>query len=247
MDKIEVHSFKIPDKTSVGFIEQFAELQKAAKELSESLSKQFKSIERVSKELGGAIRKYAEQLQPSLTKLAEHGWYICGNSAMSDSFKLAIELREGNVEKVDSYLMDFYEVEFKAIINNTKKMYPERKKVINEAQRAHYSKMYYASTSLFLATADGIFNGQLFKAPKKGKPSLKKQIKQTKHLKEYGELLTNMFAIDAVYKDINLFSSSLNRHGVMHGLDFDYGTKINSLKSLSLLAFICDFFDRKEG
>jgi len=41
-------------------------------------------------------------------------------------------------------------------------------------------------------------------------------------------------------KDLDSFPCKLNRHAILHGQDPDYGTEINSLKSISLLVYISD-------
>ena len=105
--------------------------------------------------------------------------------------------------------------------------------------------MYFASTALFLTIADGLCNGYLFKT-KQNKLNLKQELSKTHCLEEFLSLITEVSAIDIAHaKKIN-FPSTLNRHGVLHGLDFDYGTKTNSLKALSLLAFIGDFFTKQD-
>ena len=56
--------------------------------------------------------------------------------------------------------------------------------------------------------------------------------------------IENTNAIDSLYAEINLYESQLNRHGVMHGWDTDFGNELNRLKAFSLLAFVSDFIDR---
>jgi len=238
---LKKHPVVIPDAFS-DIRKELEGFKVAAKQLETNLNKQFEGIERALREIQNGFKRYAEQLTPSLRILADHGWYICGNSAMTDSIDLSIEIKKGNTREVDMFMVDFYEKEFEYIINNLKKSYPGRSKIITEAKNAHNRGMYYSSTSLFLSTADGIFNGHLFKDSKKGKPNLKKELDCKKQMKEYVDLLIEMSPLDAVYGKANLFKSTLNRHKVMHGIDVEYGTRENSLKALSLLAFICDFF-----
>lgn len=74
---------------------------------------------------------------------------------------------------------------------------------------------------------------------------MKKHLINTKYIKAFEKAITEVSAIDTPHSKMSEFPSSLNRHGVLHGLDFDYGTRINSLKALSLLAFVGDFFSKK--
>lgn len=238
---LKKHPIVIPDAFS-DIRKELDGFKKAAIQLETNLKKQFEGIERALREIQNGFKRYAEQLTPSLRILANHGWYICGISSITDSIELSDEIKKGNTKEVDKFMVNFYEREFESVINNLKKAYPDRNKIISEAQNAHDRNMYYSSTSLFLSTADGIFNGHLFKDSKKGKPILKKELAGKKSMKEYVDLLIEMSPLDAVYGKANLFKSTLNRHKVMHGIDVEYGTKENSLKALSLLAFICDFF-----
>lgn len=236
------NSFNIPIIVHPEIKRQLEEMQKHSTSLLEALVKQFERTENVMKEFRDSFKTLAEQFHPSLSTLVSHGWYISGNSAFGDSIYLSSELNKGNIVKVDKFLIKFFEKEFNSIIETIKRYCPQRSEIIAEAAKAHKLKMYYAATSLFISTADGIFDGELFKQPKKGKPKLKEKLANVRHQSELGELLIKMSPIDATPDELYKFNNPLNRHNVLHGRDFSYGTKINSLKALSLLGFICDFF-----
>jgi hypothetical protein len=221
--------------------------QKVSKELSETLAKQFEGVGKILNEFAASFKEYGKKIRPSLITLAKHGWYICGSAEMDASLLLEKEFKKGNIGKADKFLIEFYEEEFDKIVDNICRLHPERIKVIREAKKAHRLKMYFCSTILFLSTADGIFEGTLFTGSRKGKKgNLEKVLRGIDHLTEYGELLINESAIDAGRKTRKLYKSSLNRHEVMHGGDSSYGTKLNSLKALSLLAYICDFLEKRK-
>lgn len=221
---------------------QLGDYQNVTKEVAGLFAKHFEYFEQSLKNLSEALGKYGQSLTPSLIALAEHGWYVCGSSEMGDSIVLEKDIRKGYYAKVDRFMVSFYENEFIRIISDIKVRYPARAKIINEAKRAHNNKMYHASTLLFLSTADGIFDGKLFKT-KSNKENLKKKIFESKHLEEHSTVLMRISAIDAGEGILNRFYNPLNRHMVVHGKDLNFGNKINSLKALSLLAFICDFFE----
>lgn len=50
--------------------------------------------------------------------------------------------------------------------------------------------------------------------------------------------------VDTRKEDNSNYFTNLNRHGVMHGLEVNYGTEVNSLRALSFLCFITDFYNR---
>lgn len=188
------------------------------------------------------LKLLAENMHPSLRKLANYGWYISGDLLPGDVLVLASELERGNVKAVDNYFQRLYDKEAKNLIANLKRDYPERSKLLAEAFKAHKNRMYFASTSLFLSIADGFCQGILFKSKNGKKPKLDDQFSNRSPLEEIIAVITEVNAIDEAHRKKNNYQSGLNRHGVMHGLDLDYGTKLNSLKALSLLIFITDFF-----
>jgi hypothetical protein len=203
------------------------------------LRKSFEEFERVTKQFQESFQKLGEQLPESLKELASHGWYISADSPIFESLELTRELRSGNSNKVDQHMSIFYEGNLQIIIRRLKRDYPERSKILIEAAKTHRQKLYFASTSLFLIIADGLCNGTLYKT--KGKKShLKKQL-GNKNISGFLDVITEENAIDIPHAKKQKYPSSLNRHGVLHGLDIDYGTRLNSLKALSLLVFISDF------
>lgn len=147
---------------------------------------------------------------------------------------------------LDRYFSKYYSENLERLGDNIRKRQNSRSRIVIEALECHKEEKFHASTILFLSQADGICNGQLF-TTKKEKESLKKYLAKT----ESGsfnnilfEMITNQSAIDTGYSKKNNFEDSLNRHSVVHGLDLHFGTKINSLKALSLLLFVTDFVDR---
>ncbi len=56
----------------------------------------------------------------------------------------------------------------------------------------------------------------------------------------YG-LLTADLPIKANSGDVELERTRLNRHAVMHGQNWEYGTELNALKALSWLNFVLEF------
>ena len=97
-----------------------------------------------------------------------------------------------------------------------------------------------------LSQADGICNGQLFRT-KKEKESLKKYLAKTESRSFNNilfQMITNESTIDTGYSKKEINGNSLNRHSVVHGLDVNFGTRINSLKAFSLLSFVTDWVNR---
>lgn len=117
----------------------------------------------------------------------------------------------------------------------------ERSEIIKEAFSAHKKKMYYSSTILFLSQADGITESKMFIERKKFDKKID-SIKNPDFINVLGE--ESPLNVDTRKNKNPDFFSNLNRHAVMHGLSNNYGSEINSLKALSLLCFVSDYYNR---
>jgi hypothetical protein len=185
-----------------------------------------------------------EETPPTLRILAKYGWYAQFSSIPRDIFEYAEALKEGKVDLVNEELTKVFEQDCEDIISRLCIEYLERKIILLEAKRAHINGMYFSSTSLFLSSADGIVEGTLYN---KG-GALKKYL-QLEGIKIdiFNQFLTEEDAIKADYpREKGKFGSPLSRHGVLHGRDVEYGTKINSLKALSLLDYVAMFVTRNK-
>ena len=52
------------------------------------------------------------------------------------------------------------------------------------------------------------------------------------------EPLKNPIAVASSYNDRSNYPDVLNRHEILHGIDYEYGNEINSLKVISILNYI---------
>jgi len=188
--------------------------------------------------------KNSNEIQNSYAYLLSTiGWYVSGNMLEKDVFMIFLSLKRGEIKSAEDILMKYYRKNQNKIKNDLIKLYPEKIKIIAEAFTAHRKSLYFASTILSISIADGICEGKFFRS--------KKYIKNyllTKNSPDIVEaVLTKQSAIDADTRNLDNsnYFSDLNRHGIMHGLQWEYGDEKNSLKALSLLCFISDFVDRK--
>ncbi len=82
---------------------------------------------------------------------------------------------------------------------------------------------------------------------KNSKKAIKKFIEENNSSDKTSKTLSPILkesAIDIYHPKKEKFNSDLNRHGVVHGYDTDFGSESNSLKAFSLLCYIKDFIDR---
>lgn len=174
---------------------------------------------------------------PATKLLAKYGWYIPFSSIPEEIFSYADALEKGEVDFVNKELGKIFDKDLDSIISRACWNFPDRANILKEAQIAHESQMYYSSTILFLSSADGIFSGAIFEKNKFSKTMRKRGQK----IGPFTEFLTDEISITKYFDSKKSSSDLLSRHGVMHGLDVAYGTKLNSLKALSLFDFVAEF------
>ncbi|MBN8703350.1 MAG: hypothetical protein J0M08_09810 [Bacteroidetes bacterium] len=176
--------------------------------------------------------------------LADNGWYISKTMSIGNIFNsTTIVIKEGK-EAIDKAMCNYYKNNFSRVIDEFISDFPERKEIIKQAKKCHDKKMFFASTILFTSQADGICEGFLFKIKRKRKDGLKSYLEKNNAPDYITKLLIEIRGIDAFFEDNHLYNSDFNRHGIMHGLDNEYGNEINSYKALSLLSFVSNLFTR---
>lgn len=189
--------------------------------------------------------KFEGKVKDAANALGLLGWYFDMKLPPNTLFLLHQAITEGNQSFVDDALSQYFEKHFSRIERNIVRKFPNRKKIIKSAFRAHGRKEYELSIPVLFAQTDGIclelFGKQLFL--KNGKdPQTAVYVRQ---------MVTNTF-LQAILQPISIDLpiswnkekrksedyAGLNRHEVLHGESTCYGTKENSLKAISLINFI---------
>jgi len=176
-----------------------------------------------------------------LKELSKLGWYV---TSLMSAAEIAYYSRRSNTKSpryLDKQLAKYYSTHFEEVIFSLMRENPDRSNIILEASKAHKSRMYYCSTCLFLTQADSICKGELYKTAKSKKRLRDLLHKEKQKVDQILTVIMEESSIDAYFPTNSQYPSSLNRHGVLHGYSLDYGTKVNSLKALSLLAFVSNF------
>lgn len=189
------------------------------------------------------------------------GWYL--NEvflfALYRDFKEEYDLDEFLEYQIVSQWEHFWSVLFR--------LYPKRQKILNEAKLAYENELYGAAIHIFFTQTDGIFSDQFGKdfyaaRGEKAKNEIGSYLTDfisresfeslIEHYKDatvfrrmYNEVYKEGLSItgtDSVIKTDHIANETdlvmPNRHGVLHGIHTEYGSKINALKCFSLLLFV---------
>jgi hypothetical protein len=197
--------------------------------ITESIEKLISVFERFKKE-------YPKELDLTFKDydqlFAVHGWYIYDGFSVEDVLILLKLLSENKVFDADERWIQLFEVNFDEIESDLCELHKETFHVFKEAILCHKNGFFYASTILFISLSDGIAQGKLFtdryfqKIKKKNKNHFLLDIFNEKN------------PVNKSYIPNKSSNSELMRHGIMHGNSINYGSKINSLKALSLYCFL---------
>lgn len=205
-----------------------------------------KKISDMQQEIKQAMSLHRELFANALKLLANYGWYISEKLQMNQLTNLVKLAHNDEEEDLNTFFLNYYSEHISENVSSLSVRFPERKELFEEAFSAHNKKLYHSSTLLWLTLCDGICEGELFKL-KGNKRAIRKWLRDndtTETYVKYLEVITEVNAIDAYTGDKAKYKSQLNRHGIVHGFDINYGNEINSLKAFSLLVFINDMVNR---
>jgi len=189
------------------------------------------------------------------------GWYI------NEVFLFAIyrDLQEG--EDLSCFLKEQVLSEWDEYWATIFRLSPDRERLLKEAKVAFENQMYGAAIHMYFSQADGIFHDKFGKNLFEYRGETAK-VKFGGYLTDFiardsWDSLMEQFKDDSVFRrmynevykegfsvtDTDLVNNTgriqneqdlviPNRHGVLHGIHKNYGTKLNALKCLSLLLFV---------
>lgn len=233
--RITLPNYPLVDLTS--YTEQIEKYQKS---LNSIIQPAFENLQISFKEL-------PPRIQEALLLLAQYGWYLDFNMSIPDLWEIKESISEGKIDDVENNLVEYFENKMEDIEKLITTQFPHREHIIRSAIRAHRNGDYCLSIPVLLAQTDGIckevINQYLFmKRRKDMKPKTATYVEQiaadTCKAALFSPLAASM-PITASESEREEGFSLLNRHMVLHGESLDYGSKINSVKSISLINYVC--------
>lgn len=189
------------------------------------------------------------------------GWYL--NEVLL--FGLYRDYEEGR--NFSSFMEEIIESDWDAYWSCMMKQETSRQAIFNEAKACYEQGLYSAAIHLFFSQSDGIFYDKFGKSlyKKEGgiaqqemgshitdfiaRDSIKELINQYKDgsvfRRMYNEAYAEAFSVIGAdsMKNIQPTENEAgfvipNRHGVLHGMHRNYGSKTNALKCFSMLLFV---------
>lgn len=232
LEGIKVPNYQLPDLSP--FTKQIQQYQKS---LSGIITPAFE-------ELQGSFRELPPKIQDALLLLAQHGWYLDFNMPLPSLWDIREAISSGEIDEVEETLVEYFENQLDEIENSFSAQFPHRSHIIASAFKAHRNGEYFLSIPVLLAQTDGICKevvDQYLFMKKDKKPRTAIYVEQIAADTYKAALLSPLAAstpIGASEHEREQGFNLLNRHMVLHGESLDYGSKVNSLRAISLVNYV---------
>ena len=189
------------------------------------------------------LEGWEDRLREHWSNVAQYGWF----PNWETSINLTTALSKGH-SALDTFMIQHIEESWDILTRKILELCPDRSHILNVAFSLHKERNYIASIPLLMAQADGVsaqhLGAFLFSEHDRRRKSIN-------HIAEdSGDILLtallNVLGVNTQFgagirtASNNKKQLAPNRNGVLHGAreHLDYGTKINSFKTFSLLAFV---------
>lgn len=216
----------------------------AAMEISELFGNTISSaIESFMQGINESFEKLPARLREALITFSSYGWYYDPEMSIPDILAFKEKFMDGRVEEAEMGLSMYFEHRLDEIKVYLNKKFSDRKTIISDAFIAHKAGQYNLSIPVFFAQTDGIckelFDHYLFCRDKKNITSkFTEQLNADTLINVFLSPLKQSMPVNQNEQERGENFTGLNRHLVMHGDALDYGTKVNSLKTVSLVNYI---------
>ncbi len=190
-----------------------------------------------------AIERLPDRLKEHWADVAQYGWFMNWETTIS----ITAELSKGQAE-LDAIMMHHIEENWDVLTKKILELCPDRSHILRAAFRLHAEGNYIASIPLFMAQTDGVcaqyLGAFLFSEHEKRTETINRTVDDSGDV--FLAAFLNVLNTDTQFRaGISAASNNKkqlapNRNGVLHGSrkHLDYGSRINSFKTFSLLAFV---------
>lgn len=227
-------------------MESFFALLQMLEAFGKNVSEIKNSLNVLAKAFAQGLREIPVEIREGLEELTLRGWYLHAQMPGATPIRLKPYLHAKDEDTIDKLMSTLVEHYLDQIQIDVKKHFPKRARILDSAFLAHYDEKYELSIPVFLAQADGIcaelLGEKLYSRERgTGHPKTKKAIEELQLDKStllYLVPLLTHTGISASEHVRNQYPGIFNRHEILHGIDCDYPTKVNSLKAISVLGYL---------
>ena len=227
--KLPIFPFSDPDP----FVRKIEQCNKYVDSYVDSIVLAFEGVRR-------SLNDQPPEIKENILWLARHVWFYDLNISISS----LLEISGCEINEIEGAIVEYFESQLGVIEKSFSDKYPHRSHIISSAIKAHRNEEYFLSIPVLLAQTDGIckeVTDEYIYNKKNQKPRTATYVEQVAANAFESELLSPLTVrtpISASEKEREEGFNLLNRHMVLHGESLDYGTKVNSLKAISLINYV---------
>ena len=227
----------------------FSQVGSALKSLSATISI-FEKLDRHMTKFRKALEEHENELPKVLAVMIEHSWYPDFEFDLFNMRQLEEPARLGDIGAMEVLLTDHFHDRRKSLEQELVTAFPAREKPLAEAFEVYDAEKYLLAIPVFLAQADGISMALLdsknfFSYGKSEEPAKRRK---NSEVGSYARILLEPLVQRGTLRTgtdrLKNIAFDFNRHGIMHGIVSDYGTRVNALKAISLLAYLYSLTER---
>lgn len=211
----------------------------------------------VARRLGVVSHPTLEQLAEAVALFAPLGWAMCGRWHLEGTLRvLRLAGNSATDDELDEAITDVWNNENATLLKHAaapmrrwsnshypfKQLVWDRVSLIEKAIEHHFAGAYEASTPIILAQIDGMsrdLTGQSFFSKGSNDPYLDDET--------IAGMETNLPVVRALFsEDVRPTGDygKVSRHGVLHGRDLGYATRVNSTKTIVLVAALAEYLPK---
>jgi hypothetical protein len=209
----------------------------------DSAERQRKFIDDFARDNRLLAKFYADTLR---RELARRGWFIAGSLYPHQFQPLARALKN----RAENQVEEFLKIHIRGLTSDVRESaltrWRDRDEILADAFDAHIAGKFTLSVPVFLAQADGIsaellgaylFTNRDGSIKQAASRIIESNFQKRPLAKSFLGLLLEASGLKSDTREREELST-LNRHGVLHGLDCDYATEGNSLRGIALISFL---------
>ena len=196
-----------------------------------------------------------ERTRNSILAMAEAGWYLDLQMSFPKVTRFNRMVEEEGAEVADARMMAHFEKRLDEIQAFLIAEFPHRKPFFDAAFDAVRRGEHILGVPVLLSQTDGICKdvaGEYLFITEKGVVPARPGVARFMLEQVRSDLSEAFLCMFEEVRPIGLSEKrrtpgfkGLNRHTVLHGEDLEYGTKLNSLKAVSLLNYVAQILTRK--
>lgn len=223
-----------------------------------NLNNWFKNNRKDIQNIINHILRFDEIAKDNIKTLMTQSWFIDFEFlSINEIYDIADNFKLKKVIEANSQMMKLYDSIIPKLETRLINQYPNRREIFSDIFRAYESNYFAVTIPCIFSQIDGIcvekLGGELFQRIKKEGVKVPKAVKNLKlsdndsiwSILAFCLFESNMNPVLMNNYERKMITDEIfiNRHQIIHGEDYSYATKLNTVKAFSLLAYVSSIIE----